>query len=200
MAKATKPAVNEAPAPLPKYRQVVNILNSTRQQINDLLTEPDEQTHRLRLDTALNNHTQQLALLTGTDGGEITPAPNLGPATTAGGIPIGRVPLVRKDEVDPKKEQMKVFAGKVESLYDQFLNIDSKELLLKYEDLVLRGVAKKAHLKVTKDDPETLTIEFIEEIKASITEINALDEKFTDNLGNKEVDLDNMGETGDDEN
>lgn len=191
MAKASKPVVPESPAPVSKYQQVVNVLTSAQQQINELLTTPEDQIHKLRIDLGLKNHISQFSLLTGTGGNEVHEMPSLGPATTAGGVAIGKVVPVKRDEVDPKKEQMKVFAGKVESLYDQFLTIDSKELLVKYEDLVIRGVAKKAHLKVTKDDPETLTLEFIEEIKASIREINALNDKAADNKD--EVDLDNMG-------
>lgn len=195
MAKPVKP-----PAPVHKYRQVINILNQAKSDVLALLSAPEDEMHRIRIGTGLTNMGQHLGLTTGTDGAEVPTAQTLGPATTIGGKPLMKAVPVKKEDTNPKDEMVKVLAGKVESLYDQFLTIDSKELLLKYEDLVLRGVAKKAHLKVTKDDPEVLTLEFIEEIKASIGEINALNDKNGGQKGTaEEIDLDNMGEENDDE-
>lgn len=157
-----------------RFSNVVAMLTEAKRLIGTMLDKQEDEAFRMRLQTNIQRDIDYLNLLTGT--GDLTPVEkvSLPPATTIGGQPINKPRKVTRDDLEPEERKVVTLREKIETLYPQFLNIETKDLLLNYDELVIRGVAKKAKMKVTKDEPAELTLDFIEEIK---TEIRHLDEK-----------------------
>ena len=71
-------------------------------------------------------------------------------------------------------EELKALVDNLELL---FLKIESDEILDEHPDLVIRGVAKRAGLPVTEDNPKKLSVKYIDEIKATIIKNKELEHK-----------------------
>lgn len=154
------------------YKQVIDLLTETKAKINALLKGKNDEHHRLKAESDLQRLITYLSLLTNTQATNGQPETQVfGPATTIGGKPIQMKEHVSREQLEPKEEQVRVLRDKVESTYSKFLTIESIDLLKNYDNNVIRGVAKKAKMKVTKEQPETITLAFIEEIKKNIIDM-----------------------------
>jgi len=72
-----------------------------------------------------------------------------------------------KDAETIAAEELK---SKVDALEPLFVKIESDKILDEHSDLVIRGVAKRAGLPVTEDNPKKIDIKYIDEIKKALTE------------------------------
>jgi len=103
------------------------------------------------------------------------------PVTHILGIPVTNSKRIKKSEpqtmVNPKEEDVKILKNDVEAALTTFLERDSKDLLESLDHIVIRGVAKKAGMQVTILEPETLTVQFINEVKEAITKMNEINSK-----------------------
>lgn len=152
------------------YKNVTAILSHAKLAINEeLANDSDAQHHRLKIEASLNREIEYINLITGI--GDVTSDQKVspGPATTMGGQPIKRPPAkLTSEDLEPNPRKVVELRDRVEALWHTFVTRDSRELLQEVDDTTIRGVAKKAKMKVTKDDPETITLDFIEEIKNNI--------------------------------
>jgi uncharacterized protein YbaA (DUF1428 family) len=156
------------------YSKVIDRLQQAQNEINELLSSPQDENHRLRLEADLNRSIQHISLLTRTEAINDTPPVALGPATTIAGKPLptreDRTSFTREEDLNAPTDRAAAYRNKVEKAYAGFLKEETRVILNEYEDNVIRGVAKKAKMKVTKEDPEKITLAFIEEIKDNIRE------------------------------
>jgi len=152
-----------------KYAEVIDILKDSQSKIGKLLSDPIDENHKLKIQTELQRAMDFLSLVTGLGDADAPTMVILGPARTIAGKKIEYKENTRPEDVMPDEFRLQKLKDKIDSLYDSFLTIDSKDLVKNYEDTVIRGVAKKAKMKgITKDNPVKLTIDFIDEIKAEI--------------------------------
>lgn len=150
------------------YKKVIDILTRAKEDVTATLTHPDDEHHRLKIESAIQKNIEYLALLTQTVSPETEKPPSPGPATTIAGQKIPERQNVKRSDLEPGEAKVQLLRAQVEELYTQFLQIESLELLKQYDDNLIRGVAKKAKMKVTKEEPEEITLDFIEEIKENI--------------------------------
>lgn len=150
-----------------KHAKVIEALQFAKEQIEEILSDAEDVNHKIRLTHRLQMDIDHVNLLF--DIGIQSETPTiLPPATTIGGKKIVYKQKVSEKDVDPDEDKVKVLRKQVKEAYDAFLTTENSELL-KLDGLVIRGVAKKAGLnKVNKDNPETITAQFIDEIKAAI--------------------------------
>lgn len=152
-----------------KFQAAAQILQAAKAQIKALLTGPDEELHRLRLEQTLQRESDYILMVTGTGDVQGVETPTLGPATTIGGKPISKIRKLQESDLLPSDDAVLNLKQQVESALVYFgPESNSAGILANIPDLVIRGVAKKAGLKVTKDEPKELTVEFIDEIKAAL--------------------------------
>lgn len=151
-----------------KFTAVVQVLKEAQEQIKKIFTASEDENHLLKVNSSIQKNINYLSLLNGVDDtGLVTSAP--GPATTIGGKAIKYPVRVTKEDTDPDKEKVATLKQHVNELYDKFLTTETDVLLKEFDDTLIRGVAKKAGFnKVTKDNPEKITREFIVEIKEAI--------------------------------
>lgn len=157
------------------YAKVVDILTTAQKDISQALNGPEDQLHKLRLTQNLDRDIKHISLLHGVEDTTEAPPADMGPAKTIGGRPIKLQPKLMNESLAPSETAVATLKGKVEAAWVEFQTLPAKEILNKWEDLVIRGVAKKAKMKVTKDDPERLTIPFINRIKHEIKVVEAME-------------------------
>jgi hypothetical protein len=154
-----------------QYKAVAEILKGAMASINVILVGSEDEMHRVKLTQTLQREADYILLVTGA--GDITDnaGPVLGPATTIGGKPISKLPRITERDLRPSDDAVLSLKEQVEDALHYFSpGGSSAGILANMPDLVVRGVAKKAGLKVTKDQPKELTVEFIDEIKAALLE------------------------------
>lgn len=105
------------------------------------------------------------------------PAGNSAPSKKFGPIQVER----REPEAAPAVvNEKEVFRNELrktrDAVWETFLDRPSDELLDSVDDIVLRAVAIKAGIPVTEENPDRLTIAFIDEIKQKIKANNLLKE------------------------
>jgi hypothetical protein len=59
---------------------------------------------------------------------------------------------------------------KVDALEPLFTKIESDKILDEHSELVIRGIAKRAGLPVTEDNPKKIDVKYVDEIKKALTE------------------------------
>lgn len=151
-----------------KFSAVIGILSDARDKISKLLSAHEDDNFRIAITHRLQMDIDKLALLHGISVDD-TPVKPMGAATTIAGKPIEHVKKVSLKDTEPDDDSVKILKAYVNEMYASFLKTDTVEILKTADPLVVRGVAKKAGMnKVTKDNPEKITIEFIDEIKALI--------------------------------
>lgn len=157
-----------------RYKIVVEILQDAARKINEQLTFPEDEHHRIKLTTNLKRDADYISLITGVATFSNSQLGQLGPATSIGGVKIERLQkeVITAVDLEPEDEAKRVFKEKVEYLYDNFLNLGTANLLTDYEHIYIRGVAKKAKMRVTLEQPESITPDFIEEIKLNIRKMH----------------------------
>lgn len=153
-----------------QYKAVAAVLQQAITSINAILTSPEDEMHRIRIANRLQMETDQLLLLTGA--GDLTtgqPAV-LGPATTIGGKKIGKLRKFTEADLVPSDDKVFDLKQQVENAVMYFgPDANAEGILANIPELIIRGMAKKAGLKVTKDEPKELTVEFIEMIKDALS-------------------------------
>lgn len=78
-----------------------------------------------------------------------------------------KVPEKIKSADEIAAEELK---EKVDALEPLFTKIESDKILDEHSDLVIRGVAKRAGLPVTEDNPKKIDVKYIDQIKKALTE------------------------------
>ena len=71
------------------------------------------------------------------------------------------------------EDAAKALSLKVDVLYPIFLETANETILADNEEIVIRGVAKRAGLPVTETEPKTITVKYIATIKKAITDLAA---------------------------
>lgn len=150
-----------------KNQAVVDLLIATRDKVHSLLSAEEDQHHQLRIDAGITRLIDQYGYMTGAEVEQKEPRKR-GPAKTIAGKAIEKPKPVRTVDTSPKQEQIDELKTKIQGLYDTIETIDTKELVSKYDDMVIRGVARKVHMKVTKDEPKKLTFDFVSEVKKEV--------------------------------
>lgn len=153
------------------YKNVSAILSAARDDINrELANDPEASHHRLKIEADLNRLIEYLNLITGI--GDSNPAQKIdpGPATTIGGQPIKRPPSpMTAEDLEPDQRKVEELRLRVETLWNTFVTSENKDILKEVDDTTIRGLAKKAKMKVTRDYPEKVkTLQFIDELKDAI--------------------------------
>jgi len=147
-----------------KFKAVIDTLTEARDKISKLLSKPEDDNHRIAITHRLQMDIDKISLLHGIEMQESEPI-EMGAATTIGGTVIKKVQRISEADTAPSNDAVKTLRNFVEEMYSKFLTIPNEEIL-KSDNLVVRGVAKKAGMnKVTKDNPEKITNAFIDEIK-----------------------------------
>lgn len=150
------------------YQQVIDILTDAKNQISQVLTTKNDEHHRLKLESDLQRNITYISLLTNTQDTQQKIAPETGPATTIAGKPIVVNKKVKVEDLEPHQERLEVLRRKIENAYPRFLKMETQFIKNEFEENVIRGVAKKAKMKVTKEEPAEITLAFVEEIKENI--------------------------------
>jgi hypothetical protein len=154
-----------------QYKAVAAILTSTITTISQLLNSSEDEMHKLRISNRLKQEADQLLLLTGSGDLQTGQPAVLGPATTIGGKPIGKVRKFTEADMIPSDDKVHQLKEAIEDALEYFgPEANAAGILANIPELVIRGVAKKAGLKVTKDEPKELTVEFIEQIKTALAD------------------------------
>jgi hypothetical protein len=151
-----------------KYIQVVKVLQMAKDEIANILTSPDDEMHLIWLTNALKQNIERVNLATGVGDLDTEVPVGLQRATTIGGKPLQFPKKIAKGDISPSAEKVNVLRGKVEQAFQEFPSQPAKQILKDYEENVIRGVAKKAQMKVTADDPAKITLPFIDKIKKEI--------------------------------
>lgn len=150
---------------------VLNILKGAQDQVKEILSAPEDAAHLLRITTTLEREMNIFSLVTGTNNPQAQPSqPPLKPAATLMGEKIKSIAASTKPaDLVPPKQAVDDLTAKVEDAYTRFADMTAEDILDKEEDLVIRGVAKKAGIKgVSKDNPKKVTLEFVKDIKEKI--------------------------------
>lgn len=101
----------------------------------------------------------------------IEPATNAwqpAPLTYVLGEAINEIKPLSADTAKPSSADINKLKQEVQEAYGGFVERNSESILANMEDMIIRGVAKKAGMDVTSIDPEIITIEFIDSIKEAI--------------------------------
>lgn len=152
-----------------QYKAVAAVLKSTITSINEILKDPADEMHRIRITGDLQRQHDQLLLLTGAGDLETGQSAVLGPAKTIGGKPIAKQRRFTADDMIPADDKVNNLRKQVDAAVGYFGPDASAEgILANIPELLIRGVAKKAGLQVTKDEPKDITVEFIEKIKEAL--------------------------------
>jgi hypothetical protein len=152
-----------------QYKAVAAILKNTIASINELLNDPQDELHKLSITNDLQRTHDKLLLLTGTGDLESGKSTVLGPAKTIGGVAISKQRRFTEADLVPSDDKVFKLKQDIDAALVYFNpNASAEGILTNMPDLIIRGVAKKAGLKVSKDEPKELTVEFIEEVKQAL--------------------------------
>lgn len=154
-----------------QYQAAAEVLKGAIAALNAILTKPEDEMHRIKLTQSLQREADYLLLVTGA--GDVTEnlGTVLGNATTIGGKPIAKLSRITERDLRPSDDKVLDLKDQVESALVYFgPHSDSAGILANIPDIVIRGVAKKVGLQVTKQKPEILTVEFINQIKTALEE------------------------------
>jgi hypothetical protein len=152
-----------------QYKAVAAVLQNAITTINAILTSPEDEMHRIRVTNRLQQESDQLLLLTGAGDLSTGETTVLGPATTIGGKKIGKVRKFTESDLVPSDDKVHQLKEAIDDALEYFgPDASSEGILARIPELIIRGVAKKAGLKVTKDEPQEVTVDFIEEVKVAL--------------------------------
>lgn len=152
-----------------QYKAVAAILQQAITSVNAILNSPDDELHRLSVTNDLERSHNKLLLLTGTGDLEAQQSVVLGPAKTIGGQPIKKLRTFTEADLVPSDDKVFKLKQDIEDALVYFgEDLNNGSILANIPDMIIRGVAKRAGLKVTKDQPKELTLEFIDDVKAAL--------------------------------
>jgi hypothetical protein len=152
-----------------KYQAVSEVLKAAQVQVNALLSDPEDELHRIQINNVLQLQADRILLITGA--GDITNPQStvLGPAKTIGGQPIGKVRKFTEEDLKPSDDAVFNLKKQVEAALSYFgPNANSEGILANIPEVIVRGVAKKAGLPFSKEYQKEITVEFIDQIKAAL--------------------------------
>lgn len=148
-------------------KEAVNQLLAAMQGVYDLADKLPAQFGSIKI-LVKNAERQNMNRITGTIGGAILThgkQPSQ-PITHIMGVPVKRPEPVTPEKLKPTEDEVKTFAVVRDTLYDNFPAANA-DVLGKYEDAVIRAVAKKAGVPNYKK--EAINDAFIDAIRAGIT-------------------------------
>lgn len=164
-----------------KHARAAQALQKAIQDIKDIYNEPADEMHLLRIRQPLQTAHNYVSLIGGQDV-FLDRVESLPPATSIGGEKITRPVYPTKSDLQADKKAVDVLRDKVEALYPEFLYLTADYIAKSVEDNVVRGVAKKAGMKVSKNEPKTIHTEFVEQIKDAIIKKGADTEKAVEQI------------------
>lgn len=173
---------------------IVSVLDEAYKQIEAIET-PGFQHVKNKVLMTIQRESGALKMQIGIDITNNTPKPKAAPLKKMFGKVIGEVKHAPADvnkpvNDTPNEVALKELRMRVDELWPKFLSTSADHILDSVSDIEIRGVAKKAGLPVTEDNPKRITTEFIEQIIAAIQKQI---EPETPNLGtgdNPDEDLD----------
>lgn len=159
-----------------KYNQVAEVLVEAKTRIGQILIDDFDELHRIKLINSLQNMADSILLITGSATIGFTGMANLPPATHVGKNPILRAQKVTARELEPDETEVDALQEKITQAWTGFAEKSAENILKEFDDITIRGVAKKARLfYVTKDKPKALTVEFIKKIQDAVLEVQAIE-------------------------
>lgn len=117
-----------------------------------------------RLNATLLQQDNFLSHLAGTPLQEAGPRKKFGPIVMEKKAPEPQQEV--KSAAAMEADQLK---AEIDEILPDFPNRDAAELLDALTEMQIRGIARRAGIKVTEEEPETITLAFVEQIKAKIT-------------------------------
>jgi hypothetical protein len=89
--------------------------------------------------------------------------------------PVSKEPISSMD-LQPKEDDIADLKLRAKEAYDSFLTRESKDLVDSLRDIEVRAVAKLAGLEISLTEPKTITVPFIDKIKAAIASKKSIEE------------------------
>lgn len=152
-----------------KHQQAIDLLLKTKDGVKSILSDPIDQNHALRIDSDLQKIINTLSLTTGHGGFVTEKASTPGPATTFMGEKLEKQTVTPPEAIKPTPDQVNQLKDQIEVAFKSFPDTDSEQILSTVDEVVIRGVAKKAGVKgISKDNPKEITVVFIDEVKETI--------------------------------
>lgn len=155
-----------------KYQQVAAILRKAAADAGLILVGPGDELHQIQIKNTLEREASRILLITGSGDLHASEIPVLGPAKTIGGEPIKKLRKFTEADMVPSDDKLFQLKQEVNSAIEYF-RVEGRtpeSLIAQIPDLVIRGVAKKVGMTVTKDDPKVLSPEFVAEIQEKVRE------------------------------
>jgi uncharacterized protein YnzC (UPF0291/DUF896 family) len=167
-------------------QRVIDKINALKSAIKkDLLTEPELEPFLIRCENSLETMSRALNVAIGGDieplsaiagNGEFIPQP----LTAVLDMAVNKVEKTNIDDINPRQAEIEKIKAEVKNVYKSMLEREPKDILEGTDELILRGVAKKAGLNVDANTPETLSVEFVKEIQLAIQNKNEIASKIAD--------------------
>lgn len=151
-----------------KYLKVAEVLIRLKELISEELIAPEDEMHKLRLMGVLQREADFIKLITQSGDIDTGTTANLGPATSIGGVPISKVKKFTEEDLIPSDDKVHQLKKKVEKAWNDIPGMDPASVLAAYEDIVIRGVAKKAGMFVNKDQLPVISVQDIEGLQDRI--------------------------------
>jgi hypothetical protein len=155
-------------------QRVIDKINALKLAIKkDLSTDPELEPFLIRCENSLETMSRALNVAIGGEitqlsahagNGEFIPQP----LTAVLDMSVKKGEKTNADDINPRQAEIDKIKAEVNDVYNSIIERESKDILESTDELILRGVAKKAGLNVDANNPETITVAFIDEIKAAI--------------------------------
>lgn len=155
-----------------KHKAVIEILSAAKQDIKAILTDDIDHLHALRIDTALSKTIDAFGLHTGNHEAFTSTLGKIGPATSFMGeeLEVGTPQKTAPSQLKPTEQEKAAFKAEVDNAYELLTHFPTEQILSGLDSVqrenVIRGVARKAGLKVTSTDH--IDAAFIDLIKDAI--------------------------------
>jgi hypothetical protein len=152
------------------FAKASEVLTDAFEEIQEILHAPEHNGVLIQTQAAIESIKRRLDHLAGYSTTSVMPVNEHPPITNFMGDEIGESKLVDIADLTPGNDDKEIFRTRVETLYRQFDTISPDGILNAHttaeDQLVLRGVAKRAGLDDFKDAP--LNYDFVERINSSI--------------------------------
>lgn len=176
-------------------KRVIGKINALKESIKKDLAERELEPFLIRCENSLDTMARALNVAIGGEieqlnngNSDFIPVPLTSVLDMATNAPVKTTDA----DVNPRQAEIDKIKAEVNDVYNSILQREPKEILEGTDELILRGVAKKAGLNVDANNPENLSVEFIKEIQTAIQSKIEIAEKIAN--AKKEA-----GELSDDE-
>lgn len=155
----------------PVIEKVIEKLGIVKDELMNDLSDPELEQFRLRVGNSFDTMSRALSVATG---GQIDKLGENGstfqpkPLKKLLDMDVDETVKTTDEAVNPRKEEIERIKQEVTDAYEGFLDRDSAEIIDSVEELIIRGVAKRAGMSVDANTPEKITVPFIDEIKEAI--------------------------------